>query len=214
MKKLILLLLISFLSIRTIGQPITCSNFTITDFGPNPWDSTQYVIGIQFNGGPFDQINYPYIQAVIDSSGDTVATGGLFFFGQLGGTIQDYPVTPTGNMNLTQFTAVFSYGNVSGTDDTCMLSYPATISAVHESVPKEEVLSVWPNPASEKINLHTNSSSLGAEYTIYGSSGKKVKAGTLQTENEEIDLTGLTSGMYQLVVGEDRSATIRFMKNR
>ncbi|MFM8432507.1 MAG: T9SS type A sorting domain-containing protein [Bacteroidota bacterium] len=214
MKKLILLQITLLLFSCVKAQSITCSDFTITDFGPNPWDSTQYVISIQFSGGPFDQINYPLISAVIDSNGDTVATGGLFFFGQLGGTTQDYPVTPSGNMNLTQFSVVFSYGTFNGTNDTCILFYPDALSSVHESISEESAFSIGPNPAADRITLLSKISALGAGYLIYDYAGKKMLEGFVRSLNEEIDLSSLTNGVYQIVFTDQTSKSIRFIKNQ
>ncbi|MFM9006703.1 MAG: Kazal-type serine protease inhibitor domain-containing protein, partial [Flavobacteriales bacterium] len=50
---------------------------------------------IQFNGQPTEFINYPYVTSILDGSGQIVATGDMWVFGQIGGTSETYPLTST-----------------------------------------------------------------------------------------------------------------------
>jgi len=84
---------------------------------------------IHFDGQPTEFINYPYVASVLDGSGQIVATGDMWFFGQIGGTLQSYPLTSTvlsnplpENFNAT---IMFTYDGT-----TCALNYPCSEPAI------------------------------------------------------------------------------------
>ncbi|MFM7104741.1 MAG: Kazal-type serine protease inhibitor domain-containing protein, partial [Flavobacteriales bacterium] len=84
---------------------------------------------IQFNGQPTEFINYPYVTSILDGSGQIVATGDMWVFGQIGGTSETYPLTSTvlanplpENFNAT---VMFTYDGT-----TCALNYPCLDPAI------------------------------------------------------------------------------------
>lgn len=134
-------------------QTNSCAEFSITQVYPDSLNTNDYQISIQSSSGPLEIVNYPHVTAVLDCNGDTVATGGLFWFGQFGETIQDYPVTLTGEGSITCYplTAIFIYGVDGGIEDTCFLSYG--IVGLNNSLGDVLPNTVYPNPSNHVIQL-------------------------------------------------------------
>lgn len=135
------------------AQTNSCAEFSITQVYPDSLNTNDYQISIQSSSGPLEMVNYPHVAAVLDCNGDTVATGGLFWFGQLGETIQDYPVTLTGGGSITCYplTVIFIYGVNAGIEDTCFLSYG--IVGLNNSLGDVLPNTVYPNPLTQFIQL-------------------------------------------------------------
>ncbi|WP_437439878.1 S8 family serine peptidase [Eudoraea algarum] len=76
----------------------------------------------------------------------------------------------------------------------------------------EMAISVYPNPATEKIRLNGNSFADNARYRILNTSGTTIAQGSLQ--NTEVDVTQLSSGLYIICV-EDLNGirSKKFYKN-
>ncbi|WDF64300.1 T9SS type A sorting domain-containing protein [Flavobacterium sp. KACC 22763] len=72
------------------------------------------------------------------------------------------------------------------------------------------VLSFFPNPTKEFINLHVDPSLMGAFYKIYDQSSKLVKTDTIQTENSTIQINNLPNGIYYIKVLD---STFKIIKN-
>ena len=105
------------------AQTINCDLFTVTGLEPDTFDVNSTLINIEMAGGVSDFANYPYIPAVTDCNGDTVATGGMFFFGQIGGTEQGYPVSLLAEDVCLPLTIEFVFGNDLFETDTCLLTF-------------------------------------------------------------------------------------------
>ena len=199
MKKYRLLIYCLFTTFITSSQTIPCSNFTITGSYPDTINSNDYQISINFNAGPNDIVNYPIVSAVLDCNGDTVATGGLFYFGQLGQTTQDYPVTILDTTSWCEpLTAIFIYG--SGTlneADTCILNFQ---SAAFGDVSEEQYVSIYPNPVSEFLHVSVSNDLIGKSYQIVNQLGQVVLTGKIDNKNLTLDLANLEKGIYILEV--------------
>ena len=199
MKKYRLLIYCLFTTFITSSQTIPCSNFTITGSYPDTINSNDYQISINFNAGPNDIVNYPIVSAVLDCNGDTVATGGLFYFGQLGQTTQDYPVTMLDTTSWCEpLTAIFIYG--SGTlneADTCILNFQ---SAAFGDVSEEQYVSIYPNPVSEFLHVSVSNDLIGKSYQIVNQLGQVVLTGKIDNKNLTLDLANLEKGIYILEV--------------
>lgn len=64
---------------------------------------------------------------------------------------------------------------------------------------KEIQLQVAPNPASERINITSKQSLAGARYQLIGSGGQQAASGVLDN-TQQVNISRLAPGMYQLVV--------------
>ncbi len=61
-------------------------------------------------------------------------------------------------------------------------------------------ISVYPNPASDFITINSNQSLSEQAYTIFDASGKVVKTGVLQSNENRIDISNFSNGLYLLFV--------------
>lgn len=97
-----------------------CASFCVTDIALDS-TGTYLEIPIFFDEDPSAFINYPYVTAVTDANGDTIATGNMNFFGQFGGTIQTYNASTALDSLPANFVATvyFRYDT-----SVCALSYP------------------------------------------------------------------------------------------
>lgn len=198
MKNLILILpfVCTLITHNALAQlpSVSCDDFSITDIVQDPSNSSQYLISIQFNAVNTAFINMPFVSSLLDENNDTIASGNMNFFGQNGGTEQDYMVTSNGNgnMNASQFTAVFIYNS-----DTCYLTFPGNNTASQDVINSEQELSLSPNPVQSHLHVTVPSANLiGATFNVFDFSGKSVLTGRINSMNTTIDLEDLESGMY------------------
>ncbi|MFM7902834.1 MAG: T9SS type A sorting domain-containing protein, partial [Bacteroidota bacterium] len=138
----------------------------------------------------------------INSFGDTIASGNLYWFGQIGGTTIDYPVTllPTAicTPNFLGYSAVFVFD-----DDTCTLTFPCTTSITEESENNSNI-TLFPNPASDNITIQspTDFTETPAIITLYDQKGRVVKS--LETTSNTINISDLPNGFYTVKYKTER----------
>ena len=132
MKKiLIILLLFPFFG---FGQ-FLCSQLVVTNVVIN---SANMTIGITIYDGNIGGQPYPFIAYTIDNLGDTIQTGSLNSFGNLGldTSLYSYSLNFSPNYPLTLY---YVYGMNS---DTCILTYNSTPTAIQEHISNKELLKV------------------------------------------------------------------------
>jgi hypothetical protein len=179
------------------ANAIDCSSFCATSIFNDSTTSGLVWISIAFQDSGF--INYPYVAQVLDATNNVVATGSMTFFGQIGNTTQDYPVS-SNNTNWNNFigTIVFVYDN-----DTCYLPYPCTLMNIQEAEPIP-ALQIAPNPANDFINVQSPVTMQSATVEIYTTDGKHVLSqSNLQGNNWQISTTNLEPGCYFLLTTDE-----------
>jgi hypothetical protein len=197
-------------SFATMAQSVSCSDFTVTGFSMDSLDSTKYNFSIEFSAPDTTFVNYPYISAVLDCNGDTVATGSFNFFGQVGQSTFEYPVTVSGSLACQPLSIVFIYANDFLENDTCSLALNSV--GLINSLEKEEVLSIFPNPVINNLTIQNNQNQFVTNYIILEHSGRKILEGTIDAETSTIDLHNLPAGVYFMSLGENLILTVKFMK--
>jgi hypothetical protein len=75
------------------------------------------------------------------------------------------------------------------------------------------LFSVFPNPTSDFFNLKSNKNLIGSKYEILDNLGRIVLTGVLLNENQIVDMTELSRGIYNLQVMGASSKTLNFVKN-
>lgn len=198
MKKLLLLFtLCGLFSAFVSAQNISCSDFNVVSLRADNDDSTLHHIRIWFGASNQDFINYPVVSCVLDCNGDTVATGKLNFFGQIGQTEQEYPVTIRRHFTCRPLTIIFIYGDNQGEPDTCYLNYGSTsVKPVH--APN---ISIYPNPGNGRFTLKSPANLEGpAQARLYSPAGQLVfqQAWNSFSHEQTLDLSHLASGVYLL----------------
>lgn len=212
MKKLAIVIFVLILGTTiTFSQTIPCSNFAITGSYSDSLNPNDYQITINFNTGQNDFVDYPHVSAVLDCNGDTVATGGLIYFGQLGQTTQDYPVTIIDTTTWCEpLTAIFSYGSGPLSQvDTCLLPFQnSSISDISESYQ----ISIYPNPSSGILNVFAPNEMYASTFQIINQVGQVLIEGKINSKNEKIEVNTLSSGFYSLRISGNLPQSITFIK--
>jgi hypothetical protein len=86
-------------------------------------------------------------------------------------------------------------------------SWNSPLTETNELVTKE-ILSVYPNPATELLNITCDSKTLGSDYSLVDQLGRTIISGKLLLENSCINISNLKSGIYNLKVGEKNTKII------
>lgn len=193
-------LFLLFLSVTVSAQQVTCDQFCVIDIRYNLAFPEGLVVQIQFNSDTQQFINYPFVSAILNEAGDTVATGDIFYFGQFSNTTTDYPV-----MSVDSFpenfvgTVVFRFDF----DTTvCYLPVPCKTSAVnyHSSLSSASVV-INPNPVSDEAILKSSYDLTGANIEIISMTGQLVQHITGMPGNQmPLNFQRFSPGVYFLKV--------------
>lgn len=177
-------LIFVFVTLSVKSQTIDCNSFCVTSIYN---DSVQTQVSIQMLDSGF--VNYPHIAAILDQNGDTISTGSMFYFGQVGETTQDYP-TSLSNTDWSSFTGtiVFVYDN-----DTCSLDFPCNSLNTASNLISGSY-TIFPNPATSFIQLRSNE--LPTYLSFYSMQGQLVRKVYIESENQVITIENLPAGSY------------------
>ena len=74
-------------------------------------------------------------------------------------------------------------------------------------------LEIYPNPTSNSVIVRCNNNLLGSKYEIVDNTGRVVLSGALLNENQIVELTTLSAGIYSFRVIGQLSKTIKLSKN-
>jgi hypothetical protein len=74
-------------------------------------------------------------------------------------------------------------------------------------------LKVYPNPASNRINIQSNFQLINAEYIISDLFGNTILQGKIMNENTNIEIANFSKGIYLLTVKNDAKQTFKIVKN-
>jgi hypothetical protein len=199
-----------FWATTALTQGITCDTFTITSIEPDTFDVGNTLVNIQMEGSDMNFINYPYIPLVLDCTGDSVATGSLSFFGQIGQTTQGYPVSLLDADVCFPITIQFVYGNEQLLNDTCLLTYGTSGLSIAQE--RDHEMNVYPNPTAGHVQLGTTSSLVGEPYVVLNQLGSTVLQGVLLSMNTRLELSEMSAGIYIVRVGAESTRMIRVVK--
>lgn len=208
----------SFLSIATatllsstsIAQALNCDLFSITSIEPDSFDVNNTLINIQYTGSEMSFINYPFIPVVWDCNGDTVATGNMFFFGQMGQTTQGYPVTALSDDVCLPITVQFVYGDEQLVNDTCLLTFGGNTLLAQSLT--DDNLAIYPNPTTDHVRINTNAQLINSPFTLFDATGRAVLTGKFIEGGTTLSLEGLPAGVYLLHAQENNAHVNRIFK--
>ncbi|MBK9249392.1 MAG: T9SS type A sorting domain-containing protein [Ignavibacteria bacterium] len=87
--------------------------------------------------------------------------------------------------------------------------------SVEESISNVKVISLYPNPASERISIEFPTLSNEASYEIYDQIGRLAQQGTLTSSLTHLNTNILTNGVYMIKVGDNKEyKCVVFVKNQ
>lgn len=198
-------------SLPLLAQSINCSDFSVLAISPDTLNSNGYLVRVHFNADSNSFVNYPHVLAVLDCNGDTVATGGMFFFGQLGQTSADYPITVSGSLDCEPLSLVFVYGDDNLTYHTCLLSF-GTSTGLSNEFQKIDAFSIFPNPSKDHLNIQSTINQIGVSFYVYDGTGRLMLSRKLISENTLVDMSNLSKGMYFFILGDDMRQTYKVIK--
>lgn len=174
---------------------------------------------VEVNGGP-NCIGVDTINVTID---ELPSANGISFV-QNGNSYQFYPSGPIG---VTGFLWLFSDGSTStqqtptkqingevyvrlvlfnkcGTD-TVQLGWPLGVQQVGE----ENAVSVYPNPATNTVNIHTQGVAMRYVEVLNSVGGVVYSANTNGSDNHRIDVSMLANGHYMIRTATEKGIVIR-----
>lgn len=193
MNKLILFLCVfGYSNLR--AQSISCSNFTVKHFSLDTLKGTTMQMGIEFQANVNQMVGYPHVSLITDCNGDSVAVGQMFYFGQLGGTSQDYPVTLLKSDYCEPLKATFIYLNESKTD-TCYFFFG---KSANKKTFSQNLFEVFPNPSTDKVTVKFKNHASNHEIEIFDFLGRRVFSSIVSEDIDVLDLHKLPSGQYVL----------------
>ena len=112
-------------------------------------------------------------------------------------------------------------GMIISTDATYSFQMPAsTMTLIANFIPatgQDELgipglVSVYPNPFTDKVFLDFNPRIIGSEFSIIDLSGRTVMSGLIRSEKMNLDFSKLNSGIFILKISEHSFEPVRIMK--
>jgi len=106
------------------------------------------------------------------------------------------------------FRCILMSGTCSDTSAAATLSVSQTNGL---NTLQNEIISIYPNPATNQINIVSNAAHYPLSYKVYNELGQALLIGDLKTTTTSIDISSLAPGNYMLVVGTKH---VSFVKNK
>ena len=194
-----------------LGQSASCSDFSVVGVNQDTLNPNEYQVSIQFDAASSVFINYPYVAAVLDCNGDSVATGDIFVFGQVGQSTLAYPITVSGSLACEPLTVVFVYGDENLNNDTCLFAFGESTASTQLSQ-RLDKFSVYPNPVADQVQIKTNLGQVGNSFFVYDFTGKLMFTGALMADNTTVDMSKFSNGMYLIKIGNDVGDAFKVVK--
>ncbi len=88
--------------------------------------------------------------------------------------------------------------------DCQVLELPASV----ENLSSATSLSIYPNPASNQLNITVSESLLGENYSLYNSVGQLVLTNKIQSTQTTLDISNLAQGTYTVVLKGARKVVV------
>jgi hypothetical protein len=84
-------------------------------------------------------------------------------------------------------------------------------TGIHD-IDTKRVISLFPNPTTNQINLKADYKLIGTAYTVYDNLGKSVFSGIIDNENTAIEMENLPGGIYMLSIGDNMKQIYKMIK--
>lgn len=145
------------LSVGVFGQGmVNCSLLTVTDVIIN---NEELTIDVAVNNSDTMDAHYPYINYIIDSSGDTIQNGDMDLFVTFSNQTSWYNYNLTSSISpIYPLTVYFTYSNLTGKDPgdyTCELTYDISQNISIDLI-NEKTLYKIVNTLGREVNHTTN----------------------------------------------------------
>jgi hypothetical protein len=77
-----------------------------------------------------------------------------------------------------------------------------------ENLSSATSLSIYPNPASNQLNINVSETLMGENYSLYNSVGQLILTNKIQTTQVTLDVSNLAQGTYTFVVKGGRKLVV------
>ncbi len=101
--------------------------------------------------------------------------------------------------------------NDKGCSDSAVLDISIINVGANELAENTKLL-VFPNPAISEVTIKVDAILIGASYKLVDTKGVEMLKGTIERENESIDINNLSSGMYYLLIDNHKLLPIKLVK--
>lgn len=199
MKKLLFSgVLCIFLLTQAIGQTIPCDSMKVDSVWLVEAGINRIAVRMKMLGGNSDFINYPYFPYIFNQLGDTIARGEMFYFGQSGGTIQEYL-----NMTLLNELPPVIHLRFRFNSDSCDFTYALTSA---QGISEFRQPEIFPNPAGDEI--HYQNFRRDQAFRLINSAGRILLSGILTGGKGKLDFSEIPAGIYQMLFSNGTAARI------
>lgn len=191
-------------SVQMIASPVTGSVISVTGSDQNGCQSAASVTLSTF---PSPTIIINGNNEICAGESSTLnASGGNSYLWQLYGSTPTIVVSPLSTTVYT-VTATSTLGNCNSTE-LYMVNVSLCTDIKNQLITGEKILSIYPNPAINRININTVSKT---DIKIYDSFGRLVYVAFIDSGDNLIDISKLNSGIYY-VSSPKLGAEIKFLK--
>lgn len=139
--------------------------------------------------------------------------GGVFYSTDNG---NNWTAINTGLTDLTIFDLELNDNYIiAATNTQGVFRFPLSnlnISSLIHDIDTKSVISIFPNPTANHINVKVDYKLIGMAYTIYDHLGKSVFSGIIINENTSIEMGNLPGGIYMLSIGDNMKQISKIIK--
>jgi len=191
-------------SVQMIASPVTGSVISVTGSAQNGCQSTA---SVSLNTFPSPTIIVSGNNEICAGESATLnASGGNSYLWQQYGSAPSIVVSPLSTTIFT-ITGTSTLGNCNSTE-LYLVNVSLCTSLPNQSITGEKQLSIYPNPAVNRINIITVSNT---DITIYDTYGTVVYVGFIETGDNWIDVSRFNSGIF-FVSSPNLTAEMKFLK--
>ena len=79
----------------------------------------------------------------------------------------------------------------------------STVAKIVDNLRNNQIFHIYPNPASNELNIKIESNLLGSKFRIINSLGQEIKQGELRSLSSAIDVSKLPKGNYFIQIGTE-----------
>jgi len=87
--------------------------------------------------------------------------------------------------------------------DTSVAALLSLYGVSVDNLRNNQIFHIYPNPASDELNIKIESNLLGSQFRIINALGQEVKQGELSNLNSSIDVSKLPKGSYTMLIGTE-----------
>lgn len=205
------------------GVSAPSSSYCGYDVVSNPLSSRKYLSIsntndnlIPYNGGLSPNIGATFLPA--ETAAHIIAT----HKGYTGSMLTSGTTIGTGPLEITEYSYLFgdvvhlkgsAQHQANATQKSYITNYFSDCDPVLEIEDYDiSKIEIYPNPASNMLNIKVDAVLIGENYSLYDNLGKNFLVGKLNSKISNIDMAELPKGVYFLIIGGNLKQVIKVIK--